>query len=108
MHDHIAGERHRKVIPEALLAQLRLQAERIAALKFLIADAFEVVAGVEHLEQELVALVAVLTQQRVQCLHGRRLNLLETIEGIHVADGIENIVSLCHLLGTEVAGALGD
>ncbi len=64
------------------------------------------VAGVEYLEEELVTLLAILAHQRGEVLHGRSLYLLEAVEGVHLTDGVEDIVTLGHLHRGEVTRAL--
>ena len=105
---HIAGERHGEVVAETLLTEFGLELIDVAVREFLVGDLLEVVAGVEHLEQELVALLAILAHERVERLHRRGLDLAETIELECRLDGVEDIIALRHLLGTEVARSLGD
>ena len=44
----------------------------------------------------------------MQRFHSRGLNLLEAIECIYLPDSIEYIISLGHLLRTEIACSFGD
>ena len=80
----------------------------VALQQFVVADLRQTVAAVQHLEEQFVTLLAILTHQRLQRLHSRCLYLGEAIEGIHVADGIENIVALGHLHGAEIARSFGN
>ena len=91
MLDHVAGERDRQVVPQALLGrQLGL------------------LAAVLDAEQELVALVAVLAQERGEVLHRGRFDLLVAVGPEHAPDGVEYVIALGHLALAEVTGSLGD
>ena len=89
MHHHIAGKGHRQVIAEAFLCRLRGLGTTVL-----------------NTEQQLVAFLTVFAHQRLQGFLRRGLNLLETIELIDGADGVEDIVALGHLNGTKVARSL--
>ena len=80
----------------------------VALLQLLIADLIEEIATVEYFEEQLVALLAVLTHQRSECLHRWCLYLLEAVELVNAADGVEDIVALCHLHRGEVARSFRD
>ena len=89
--DHVARERDGQVVPQALLGrQLGL------------------LAAVLDPEQELVALVSVLAQERGEVLHRGRFDLLVAIGPEHAPDGVEDIVALGHLALAEVTGSLGN
>ena len=89
--DHEPGEGNREVVPQALLGrQGRL------------------LAGVLDAEQELVALVAVLSEQGGEVLHRRRVDLLVAEGAENAPHGVEDIVALGHLALAEVTGPLGD
>ena len=100
LHD-IAGEGDRQVVAQPLLADAR----RLAHL--VVRESGGVVARVENLEEELVALVAVFAQQRREVLHRRGLERRKAVGAEHRADRIENVVAAHHLHGGEVARALG-
>ena len=105
MHHHVARKGHGQVVAQALLAELAGQLGGIAAQQFFVGQAGEVVAGILYLEQELVVLFAILAHQRGEHLHGGCLYLLETVEVVNVADGVEYIVALRHLYRRKVAGS---
>ena len=103
---HIACERHGEVVAQTFLAELRRKLQRRGVGHLVGGHTVKEIARVEYLKQQLVALLAVLTHQRGEVLHCRRLYLTKTVELEHPADSIEDIVSLCHLKGSEVTGAL--
>ena len=105
MHHHVARKGHGQVVAQALLAELASQLGSIATQQLLVGQAGEVVAGILYLEQELVALFAILAHQRGEHLHGGCLYLLEAVEVVNVADGVEYIVAFRHLYGRKVAGS---
>ena len=105
---HVAREGHSQVVAEALLAEACSQVAGCALGQFPLADAAQEVAAVQYLEEQFVALLAVLAHQRAEVLHCGRLYLLETIEFINLANGVEDIVSSCCFLRTEVACPLGN
>ena len=108
VHHHIAGERHSKVVAQSLLTELSGQMQRIALLKLGISSLCEEVTTVQHFEEQFVTLLAVLAHQRLERLHGWCLNLLEAVEGIHLTNGIEDIIALGHLYRAEVACPFGN
>ena len=57
-------------------------------------------------EEQFVALLTVLTHQRADVLHRRRLNLLEAVQGEHRFDGVEDIIATRHLDLSEVSRPL--
>ncbi len=59
----------------------------------------------EDLEDQLVALVAVLAQQYVQPLEGRRLERLEAVPGEHITDHRERMLALLDVGGEEITRA---
>ena len=75
----------------------------ISLLQFLIRDFREVITTIENLEEQFVTLLAILAHQCAEGFHRRCLNLLETIELVHLLDGVEDIVALGHLHRREVA-----
>ena len=89
VHHHITGKGHRQVVAETFLC-------RLGGLG----------TTVLNTEQQLVAFLAVFAHQRLQGFLCRGLYLLETIELIDGADGVEDIVALGHLNGTKVARSL--
>ena len=99
--NHVAGERDRQVVAQALLANLR-EAAQVA-----LAEPRRVVARVEHAEEQLVALVAVLAQQRGEVLHRGGFERREAVEAEDAPDRVENVVAAHHLRGGEVARAFG-
>ena len=108
VHHYIACKRDGKVIAKTLLADTGSKTKRIGILEFVVAHLTEEVTTIEHLEEEFVALFAILAHECLQSLHCRSLNLLKSIKGIHRAYGVEDIVTLCHLLGREVARTFGN
>ena len=89
MHHHITGKGHRQVIAKTFFCRLRGLGTTVL-----------------NTEQQLVALLTVFAHQRLQGFLRRGLNLLETIELIDGADGVEDIVALGHLNRTKVASSL--
>ena len=106
MSHHVAGKGHGEVVAEPLLAHLGCKLQRIALKQFIVANLIEAVARVENLEQQLVALLAILAHQRGEVLHSRGLNGLEAKGVEHLADSIEYIVALRHFGRREVARSL--
>ena len=99
MHHHKTGEWNSEVVAQSFLAHLGSEMQGIAFAEFLIGDLCQAVAGVEYFEKQFVAFLTIFAHERLQGFHRRCLNLLEAIEGIHVADGVEDIVALRHLNG---------
>lgn len=67
----------------------------------------EEIAGIENLEKEFVAFLAIFAHKRGQILHGRSLYLLKAIERIDILYSIEYVVALRHFHWSEIASALG-
>ena len=101
LHD-VTRERHRKVVTKSFFADFR------RAAHLLVRQSGGVVARIENLEQELVALVAVLAQQGREVLHRGSFERREPVGAEHPADRVENILAAHHLHGGEVARALGN
>ena len=99
MHHDIACKRNGEVVTQAFLAKPGSKFEMIACRQFFIGNLTEIVAAVEHFEEQFVTLFAVLAHQCLQGLHRRSLYLLKTVEGIYRTDGIKDIVTLGHLFG---------
>ena len=97
----IARERHREVVTEPLLADFRRLPHLIAG------QAGGVVARIEYLEEELVALVAVFAQQGRKVLHRGGFERREAVGAEHAPDRIENILAAHHLRRGEVARTFG-
>ena len=74
----------------------------------IIGGILQVVTAVQYLEQQLVALLAILAHQRGQVLDGGSFNLLETIEKEYVFNRVEYIVASRHLDGREVTSPFRD
>ena len=100
LHD-IAREGDGQIVAQPLLADVR------GAAQLPVRKARGVVARVENPEQELVALVAVLAQQRREVLHRGGFERCETVGAEHLPDRVENVVAAHHLRGGEVARAFG-
>ncbi len=83
---HDPRQRHRQVIPQRKVGLARCL----------------VLAAPEDLENQLVAFVAVLAQQHIESLEGRRLQRLVAVAAEHVADDREGMLALVHLRGEEV------
>ena len=80
VHHHIAGERHGEVVAQTFFADFGSQAERVALGQFAILNLRQVVARVQNLEEQFVALLAILTHQGLKGFLRRSLNLLESVE----------------------------
>ena len=102
MLHHITGEWHGEVITQPFLTEFARQLGGIATEQLLVSEPAEVVARVLDLEKELVALLSIFAHERGEILHRRCLYLLKTIQGIHLTDGVEDIIALVHLLCGEV------
>ena len=96
---HKACKWHSQVVAQSAFTDLRSHFVVI----LVEVDTFHEVAAVEHFEQQLVALFAVLAHQGAEVLHRRSLNGLESKCAEHRANGVENVVAPCHLCGQEVA-----
>ena len=107
MHDHITRKWNGKVITQPFLAQLCSQMKTIAPSQFFIGNLAKIIARVEHLEQEFVAFLSILTHQGLESLHCRSFNLLESIKRIYLANGIKDIVALRHFYRAEISRPLG-
>ena len=105
MHHHITGKGNGEVIAQALLAELCCKMQRIALQELVVGEFGKIVARIEHLEEQFVALLAILAHKRRKGLHGRGFYLLEAIQGVYFAYCVEYVVALCHLHRREVARA---
>ena len=112
MLDDVAGERHRQVIAEPLLANRQGQGLAVVGLfafrkpECIVIDAGKGISGIQDAEKEFVPLVAVFPQQGGEVLHRGRLDL-GIAEGLEDGlDRIENIVPFGRFLLTEITGSL--
>ena len=64
-----------------------------------------VLAALEDLEDELVALVAVLAEQRLEVLDRRRLERLEAVALVDALDDADDVLAAPHVFRQEVAHA---
>ena len=103
---HIACKGHGQVIAQSLLGELRGQTTNGIVRPLLSCDVRTEIATIQYLEQELVALFAILAHQGGEVLHGWGFYLLKAIQGIYRTDGIKNIIAAGHLYRTEVARTL--
>ncbi len=69
MHHHISRKGNGEVVPQTFLAKLGLQVQGISAEKVLVRNTLEIVSGVEHLEKQLVTLIAIFAHECLQGLH---------------------------------------
>ena len=106
MHGHESCERHGQVVAQTLLAYAcgKLWSTAFGELFWL--DVREEIARIENLEEKLVALFAIFAHEGREVLHRRSLDLLIAEERIHILDGIEDVVALCHFNRREVSRAL--
>ncbi len=86
---HDPRERHRQVVAQGEVGLPRLRA----------------LAALEDLEDEAVALFAVLAEERLDVLDGRRLDGLEPVALVHVGDDADDVSAPPHVGGQEVAHA---
>ena len=86
-----ARERHGEVVAQR---QIRLAARLV-------------LAALEDLENELVALLAVLAEQRLDVLERRRLERLEAVALVDIAHHADHMFPAPDVVGEEVAGARG-
>ena len=105
VHRHKTGKRNGQVITQTFFANAGSQSGRAALLQFLRLDIGQEVTGIENLEKQFVALLSVFAHQGREVFHRRGFNLLVAVQGIHVLNGVEYIVSLGHLNRAEVAGS---
>ena len=91
-----------------LFTELGGQMQRIALLQLLISHLIQEITRVQNLEEQFVTLLAVFAHEGSECFHRRSLYLLEAVELVHAADGVEDIVALGHLQRGEVARAFGN
>ena len=108
VHHHKAGKGHGEVVTEPLLAQAGSQAVEIALGQVGLRNIREEIARVEHLEEQLVTLLAIFAHEGLQGLHGRRLNLPEPIESKNLFYRIEYVIALGHLVDREIARTFGN
>ena len=93
-----ARQRHGQVVAHAGIAD--------AVLGGAVSQrALQLFATLEDAEDELVALVAILAEQRGQPLHGRRLQRLEAIALVDALDGFGDIVAAQHVQRQKIAHA---
>ena len=64
-----------------------------------------VLAALENLENELVAFFAVLAEQRLDVLDGRRFERLEAVALVDALDNADDVLAPAHVLRQEVAHA---
>ena len=81
-----ASERHGQVVPER---QVRLAGSLV-------------LAPFQDLENELVALFAVLAEQRLDVLEGRRLERLETVALVHTTNDIDHVLTTPNVVGQKI------
>ena len=62
-----------------------------------------VLAAFQNLEDELVALLAVLANQRLDVLEGRRLQRLEPVAFVDIADDSDHVLPASNVAGKEIA-----
>ena len=105
--DHITRKWNGKIITQTFLTQLGSQMKTIAPSQFFVGNLAKIIARVEHLEQEFVAFLSILTHQGLESLHCRSFNLLESIKRIYLANGIKDIVALRHFYRAEISRPLG-
>ena len=108
VHHHKAGKGHGEVVAEPLLAQAGSQAVEVALGQVGLRNIREEIARVEHLEEQLVTLFAILAHEGLQGLHGRRLNLPESIKSKNLFYRIEYVIALGHLVDREIARTFGN
>ena len=77
---HEACKRHGEVIAQPFLADLGGQGANGGLVECLVRDSAFPVARIEDLEEQFVALLAVLTHEGGEVLHGGGLYLLKAIE----------------------------
>ena len=64
-------------------------------------------AALQDLEDELVALVAVLAEERLDVLEGRRLQRLEAVAFVDVANDADHVLAPADVVGEKIARAAG-
>src|SRR5258705_356182 len=64
-------------------------------------------AALEDLENQLVAFVAVLAEQRLDVLERGRFERLESVALVHFADHTNDVLPPPHVVGEKVSGASG-
>ena len=84
-----ARERHREVVPEREIGFAGVL----------------VLAALEDLEDQLVAFLAVLPEQRLDVLERRRLERLEAVPLVHVPDHADDVLAAPDVVRQEIARA---
>ena len=99
---HITGKRYGQVVTQSFLTQTSRQFVRVRLAQFFRRYSGKKIAGVQYFEKQFVSLLAVFAHQRGEVLHGRRLDLLETIQSVNASDGVEYIIAFRHLHGRKI------
>ena len=86
-----ARERHREVVSQR---EVRFAAGLV-------------LAALEDLEDELVALFAVLPEERLNVLERRRFERLESVPLVHLADDTNDVLPPSDVVGQKVTGTAG-
>ena len=84
-----ARERHREVVPEREIGFAGVL----------------VLAALEDLEDQLVAFLAVLPEQRLDVLERRRLERLEAVALVHTSNDVDDVFPPTDVIGKKVAGS---
>ena len=84
---HDTGERHRQIVPER---EIRFPAGLV-------------LAALQNLENELVALVTIFAKQRLDVLERRRFERLEAISLVHIAHDADNVLPPAYFLWEKIA-----
>ena len=104
LHD-VTCKGYGEVVAETLFAELCRELRCGSLLVELGGDATCEVAGVENLEKEFVALLAIFAHECGEVLHRWGFNLSVAVETEDGAYGVEDIVAACHFERSEIACA---
>ena len=104
---HEAGERHRQVIAQPLFRNPVRQPQAVAFQQFAFRHVADEIPGVQYLEQQFVALLAVLSHQGGEVLHGGRFQGHIAVQFEYTLDGVENIIAFHHDFRRKIPGSFG-
>ena len=115
-----ARQRHRQVVAQTEIGQHRFgprsgcsaatvhEVRGIGDVRSGAAQAVhERFASQQDLEQQLVAFIAILAEQGVEALEGRRLQRIEAVTFEYITDNRRDVAALAHVEGKEIARTLG-
>ena len=106
MLNDITGKRNSQVISQALFTKLSCKVSCRSVCKVVGRDSTQEIPAIQDFEEQFVAFFAVLAHEGREVFHRWRLDLLESVERIDLANRVEDVVSARHFLRSEVARPL--